>query len=280
MKSGWTFRIFACLMVIFFQSRFLAGQMKPEGHTVRLNGMEMYYETCGEGEPLVLLHGFTGTGRSWAPFIDSLGAHYRLIIPDMRGHGGSTNPAGVFTHRQSALDIYALLDSLGINKFSGIGSSSGGMTLLHMATQKPGRAEALILIGATIYFPEQARVIMRGRDPDSIPTERIESMRKAHTHGDSQIRTLLQNFYDFRISYEDMNFTGPLLSTIQARTLIVHGDRDEYFPVEIPLRMYESIPRSYLWIVPNGGHGPVGGDMRPVFTRTALDFLGGRWEKK
>ena len=105
-------------------------------------------------------------------------------------------------------------------------------------------------------------------------------MRQTHVHGDKQVRNMLQNFYDFRNSYEDMNFTGPLLSTIKARTLIIHGDRDEFFPVEIPFEMYKYIPRSYLWIVPNGSHGPVGGEMKPVFEQTVLKFLGGEWEKK
>ena len=55
----------------------------------------------------------------------------------------------------------------------------------------------------------------------------------------------------------DMNFTGPYLSTITARTLIVHGDRDDFFPVEIPLQMYRSIPSAALWIIPNGTHVPI-----------------------
>jgi pimeloyl-ACP methyl ester carboxylesterase len=75
-------------------------------------------------------------------------------------------------------------------------------------------------------------------------------------------------------SYDDMNFTEPYLSTITARTLIVHGDRDEYFPVDIPVAMNRAIPRSALWIIPNGGHLPVLGELAPVFQEEALAFLG------
>lgn len=258
---------------------YLFAEGQTAGKTVPVNGIDLYYEEYGSGEPLVLLHGFSGTGDGWKQNLEAFSARYRVIVPDMRGHGRSTNPSGEFTHRQYARDVYALLDHLGIKRFSGIGSSSGGMTLLHMATQQPERVEAMILIGATIYFGEQAREIMRGRHPDSIPAERWEHLRRSYAHGDEQIRSMLRNFYEFKDSYEDMNFTGPLLSTIRARTLIVHGDRDEFFPVEIPYRMYENIPKSYLWIIPNGGHGPVGGAMRPVFERAALEFLGGEWEK-
>ena len=62
---------------------------------------------------------------------------YRLIIPDLRGHGRSTNPSGLFTHRQCAEDLFALLDQLEILRFKAVGISAGGNTLLHMATARP-----------------------------------------------------------------------------------------------------------------------------------------------
>lgn len=255
-------------------------QEPVQGQTASVNGMQMYYETHGQGDPLVLLHGFTGTGQSWNGFIDEFAAHYRLIIPDLRGHGRSTNPTGRFTHRQSALDIFALLDQLGIDKFKAMGTSTGGMTLTHMATQQPARVEAMVLIGSTIYFPEQARAIMRQTSPETASPERWDHLRRNHKHGDDQIRALLTQFNNFKDSYDDMNFTPPYLSTITARTLIMHGDRDRFFPVSIPVEMYGAIPDSYLWIVPNGGHQPNYGKWLPVFTRIALEFLRGDWESR
>jgi pimeloyl-ACP methyl ester carboxylesterase len=76
-------------------------------------------------------------------------------------------------------------------------------------------------------------------------------------------------------SYDDMNFTRPYLSTITARTLIIHGDRDRFFPVEIPVEMYQSIPNSALWIIPNGGHVPIHGGRVP-FVSKAVEFLAER----
>jgi pimeloyl-ACP methyl ester carboxylesterase len=69
-----------------------------------------------------------------------------------------------------------------------------------------------------------------------------------------------------------MNFTAPFLATITARTLIVHGDRDQFFPVEIPYEMYRSILKSFLWIIPRGGHVPIF-DADVPFVSTALKFL-------
>ena len=93
------------------------------------------------------------------------------------------------------------------------------------------------------------------------------------------IRALINQFHGFKDSYDDMNFTSPYLSTIQARTFVVHGDRDQFFPVSIPVEMYRSIPKSFLWIVPNGGHVPIYGDNEEIFTKKAMEFLNGDWEK-
>ena len=167
-------------------------QTGPEVQRAQVNGIEMTYRVRGTGDPLVLLHGFGGCGLVWDPFIERLAQSYRLIIPDLRGHGGSTNPVGTFTHRQAASDVLALLDQLGHPRVRAMGISTGGMTLLHIAT------------------------------------------------------------------------------------LIVHGDRDEFFPVNIPVEMYRAVPRSELWIVPGGGHVPIFGPGEAEFVRVVLRFLRGQ----
>jgi pimeloyl-ACP methyl ester carboxylesterase len=74
-------------------------------------------------------------------------------------------------------------------------------------------------------------------------------------------------------SYDDLNFTPPQLAKITASTLIVYGDRDPFYPVEMAVDMYRAIPKSALWIVPKGGHGPVFFGAAPKFAQTALTFL-------
>ena len=87
--------------------------------------MQMSYVDAGEGEPLLLLHGYTGASSDWAVYFDELAGQYRLIIPDLREHGRSTNPSGEYTQRQAARDVQALLDHLGIERFQAIGASGG-----------------------------------------------------------------------------------------------------------------------------------------------------------
>jgi pimeloyl-ACP methyl ester carboxylesterase len=194
--------------------------------TIPVNGIEMYCETRGEGDPLVLLHGGGGVGANWNLIFKEPPTSYKLIVPDLRGHGRSTNPSKEFTFRQSALDVFALLDHYGIERFQAIGLSMGAKTLLHLATQQPARVEAMVLVSATPYFPDQTRAIMRQLSSGSYSEAEWQQMREWHKHGDEQIRALWQLPDLFKNSYTDMNFTPPYLSTVMARTLIVHGDRD------------------------------------------------------
>jgi pimeloyl-ACP methyl ester carboxylesterase len=232
----------------------------------------MYYEEYGAGEPLVLLHGFGGSAKNWHPFIDELSQHHRLIVVDLRGHGHSTNPANRFTHRQAAVDTFYLLDNMGIDRFSAMGISSGGMTLLHMATSQPKRVESMVLVSATSHFTDQARTIFRDTSFERMPRYVQEMYRESAVRGDAQVRQLIEQFKAFHDNHDDMNFSASDLSTILARTLIVHGERDRFFPVEIAADIHRSIPHAALWIVPGGDHVPIYESEVP-FTPTALQFL-------
>ena len=92
------------ISMLALPARFLIadGELPPQGHVAKLNDMEMYYEIHGkaDGDPLVLLHGFLASGTMWQRFLDDLGPHFKVIVPDLRGHGRSTNPSKKFTHRQ------------------------------------------------------------------------------------------------------------------------------------------------------------------------------------
>jgi pimeloyl-ACP methyl ester carboxylesterase len=244
------------------------------GHTVRINNIEMYFEEYGVGKPLVLLHGFGGCAQNWHPFTAKLSERQRLIVVDLRGHGHSTNPENKFTHREAASDVFLLLEKLGIGHFSAMGISSGGMTLLHMATSQPKRIDSMVLISATSYFPDQARAILRGASFGNMPRQVQEMYRECATRGDAQIHQLITQFNALHKNYDDMNFTAQSLSTITARTLVVHGDRDRFFPVEISLSIYRSIPDAALWIIPGGDHVPIYDSTVP-FTSTVLQFLNG-----
>ena len=198
-------------------------QISAPGHTVQINNIEMYYEEYGFGKPLLLLHGFGGCSQNWHPFTARLSEHHRLIVVDLRGHGYSTNPENKFTHREAASDVFLLLEKLGIDQFSAMGMSSGGMTLLHMATSQPNRIDSMVIISATTHFPDQARAIMRRASFVTMPQQVQEMYRECAKRGDEQIRQLIIQFNALHENYDDMNFNAKSLSTITARTLIVRA---------------------------------------------------------
>lgn len=246
--------------------------IRPPGRIETVNGQQLYFEVHGTGEPLLLLHGFSGFSQDWVPSLAQWGTEFQLILPDLRGHGRSGILSQPFRHQDAAADMLALLDHLGIHTCKGVGISAGGNVLLHMATRQPDRITSMVLVSATPYFPPQARSIMN-QYGDNLPEEQCEILRRRHPGGDEQIKAILTSAKSFATSHDDLNFTPPLLSTIKARTFIIQGDRDPLYPVELSLEMAKAIPNSRLWIVPNAGHGPVIGSRWSEFVQSASAFL-------
>lgn len=245
--------------------------------TVRVGEVELYYERHGEGEPLVFLHGFTGHGGDWRFIGDELAAHRQVIAPDLRGHGRSSNPSTQFLFRDAAQDVRGLLRSLGLSRVKAIGISGGGITLMHMALQDPGCLEAMILVSAPPHFPDEARAIMRAVPVEPRSPSDWAELRQRHPGGDVQVAALMRQARGFADCYDDVHFTPEVLQRISAETLIVFGDRDPLYPVRLACELRASIPRSYLWVVPNGGHGPVFGAQAASFLQTADAFFSGSW---
>ena len=176
--------------------------------------------------------------------------------------------------------MYALLDHLEINTTNAMGISMGGVTLLHMATQRPERIDSMVLIGAASYESAGGREIARSIDLNNIPEDQMRQYREVHKHGDRQIIAMLELSTTGADDYESTAFTPPYLSTIKANTLIVHGERDRRVPISIALEMYKAIPASSLWIVPNGGHVPIRDFYEANFIKVTEAFVLGQMTRR
>ncbi len=252
-----------------------AQAQKAPVRTVALGDIEMAYREVGAGEPLLLLHGFGGCADlTWAPFVDTLAAHYRVILPDLRGHGRSTNPGGTFTHRQSAADVLALLDALGVGRVRAMGISAGGMTLLHAARSAPERFERLVIIGVGTTVSDETRAWMRATSLETVPPPVAADYRACAAQGEAQAAALAAQFARFADAPGPDVFAPLDLAKATAPTLLVQGDRDVFFPVEQIARIYRALPDAQLWVIPGGDHVPIY-DPAVAFSAAALRFLAG-----
>lgn len=255
------------------------GQVKvnPGGKFFNYNGIKIYYEDTGAGEPLLLLHNFIGNADQWKPYVETYSKQFRTIAIDMIGHGRSDfheKDSTFLKPGRYAKIVLALLDSLKLYKVNAIGASSGGITLLHLNTWQPGRFKSVITIGAQIYFSEYWREWVR-------KTGLNQLMEYAKPHGPGKQLVLAKEVWQTQHIYGDPSFTPDILNTIKANWLIVQGDNDEGVPLQQALDLHQYITNSRLWIVPNGGHLPhLNPDFQPEFLKMSLEFLTGKWGKK
>lgn len=116
--------------------------------TIQLDGVSFYFEEHGAGEPLLLLHGLGSSGQDWELVAPRLAAHYRVLVPDVRGHGRSDKPAGAYGVPLFARDIAALCDRLGLTAVHVVGLSMGGMIAFELAVRRPELVRSLVIVNS------------------------------------------------------------------------------------------------------------------------------------
>jgi len=121
--------------------------VQPEVGAASVNGTQLYYETLGEGHPLVLIHGGYMDRRMWDDQFHAFAEHYRVIRYDVRGFGKSELPPVPYADRQ---DLYDLLTFLGIDKTYLLGLSLGGVIAIDFTLEHPNMVDALILVGSPV----------------------------------------------------------------------------------------------------------------------------------
>jgi pimeloyl-ACP methyl ester carboxylesterase len=114
-----------------------------------VNGLQMYYEVHGSGEPLVLLHGAFATIDLWEPILTTLAENHRVIAVEFQGHGRTADIERPFSYEEFADDIATLMDHLGIAHADVVGYSMGGNTGLHLALRRPDLVRKLVAISAS-----------------------------------------------------------------------------------------------------------------------------------
>jgi pimeloyl-ACP methyl ester carboxylesterase len=124
--------------------------VKGAGHYAEVNGINLYYEIHGDGQPLVLLHGGLGSGEMFGPVLPQLAARRQVIAVDLQGHGRTADIDRPIDVRLMADDIAALIDHLELDRPDVVGYSLGGGVALHTATKHPAQVRRLVVVSANI----------------------------------------------------------------------------------------------------------------------------------
>ncbi len=142
---------------------------------MNVNGVNYHVEVMGTGAPLVLLHGFTGSSVNWREHVPALAQHYRVIMPDLLGHGRTDAPADPtrYAMAHAAADVVALLDALVGDPVHLLGYSMGGRLALYIAVHYPQKIRTLTLESSSPGLRTEAERAAR-RERDNALAARIE----------------------------------------------------------------------------------------------------------
>ena len=258
---------------------------------VRLpNGTSLSYVELGEanGQPLLLLHGFTDSSRSWslmAPYL----ATYRLLIPDQRGHGGSDAPACCYNCSQFAHDALLFLDALGISQVAVAGHSLGSMVGISLAAEKPERVSKLVLIGSTALVPvrrgdwlydsvaaleeplDPSCEFIREWHPANQPTPVDPVFAEAVREEFMAIPLHVWRGVMCELAYVPV---GRHAQDVTAPVLVLSSAKDPLFPAEHHRSLLAAFPQAQAHVFAELGHNPIWEDPEAVAS-AMIPFLDG-----
>lgn len=216
-----------------------------------VNGIQLYYATAGEGEPVVLLHGGLANSDYWGKQVAALAKHHKVIVVDSRGHGRSTRDSRPYSYDLMSDDVVALLDHLKIAKADIVGWSDGGIIGIDLAIRHPTRVNRI--------FSFAPNTKTSGVKPD---TEKNPVFASYIERAGNEYRKLSKTPDQYDAFVEQIshmwgtqpNWSDEDLKKITAPVVIVDGDHDEAIVREHLEYIANTIPNAGLLILPNTSH--------------------------
>jgi pimeloyl-ACP methyl ester carboxylesterase len=228
-----------------------------------VNGLKMYYEIYGQGNPLVLIHGGGSTIQtSFEKIIPLLAMKRKVIAVEMQAHGRTNDRNADLTFEQDADDIAVLLKNLNIDKADFFGFSNGGTTTIQIAIRHPGIVNKMILGSALAKrngVPGWFWEFMSNAKLDNMP-EQLKAGYKSVAPDPNGLQVMHDRDAKRMVNFKDI--PDEQIKSIKARTLIIVGDKDVITP-EHALELHRQIANSELAIIP-GGHGQYIGEATTI----------------
>ena len=275
-----------------------------ETREITLHGNRVSYRSAGDGEEVVVLvHGITGSGETWADVIPALAEEFTVLAPDLLGHGASAKPRGDYSLGAYASGVRDLVAALGHDRATVVGHSLGGGVAMQLAYQFPERCDRLVLVSSGGLGREVHPLLRAAALPGSewvLPVVCATQLRDA---GDAVWQTLgrvglragtdLQELWRGYASLADrdaqqafvhtlrtivdgggqrVSATDRLYLAAELPTLIVWGEADPIIPVAHGLEAHAAIPGSRLEVFERAGHFPHRSDPER-FADVLVDFV-------
>lgn len=251
------------------------GNVPTEGFVERPDGARIHYQVAGQGEPLLLIHGYPLSEELFSRNREALSESYQVITPTLRGYGMSEAPDNTATIQTYAEDMLALMDELGVQQAIIGGMSMGGPITFEMYRQAPERFKGMILIDtiAAPAGPPEAGLwngvaeLAQNEDVSAL----VPALMKDMLTGDTRMNMpeqveFLSNIFE-QASLEaavaganalaNRPDSQPTLSTITVPTLILVGLEDTVYPFEIAQMMNDAIANSELVILDGASHAAI-----------------------
>jgi len=256
-----------------------------------VNGIKICYEIKGEGEPVILVHGFGDRKEHWRAQFGELSEHFQVIRFDNRGAGKSDRPDGVYSMELFADDINGLLDYLNLKKTHIIGHSLGGMIVQNFVLKYPKRTKKIVLINTIAGIVPPGALPDQGieyyvnksikdnkslqKDPLNLFIERakksysrefwkqMKENPKKKFHNIWSVEDLVEEKTAHSLTERDYYHLGEVLKThntydrlheIKNEVLIIAADKDRTIPLVITQRIHEKLPNSKFIVIENAGH--------------------------
>jgi len=242
------------------------------GEYVDIAGLKTWYDTAGEGDPLVLLHGGLVTNETWAAQMPVFAESFRVLAPERRGHGHTPDVEGPLNYRDMADDTIGFLETVVKEPAHVVGWSDGGIIGLMVAAQRPDLVRKLVAIGAIATHEAD----VPGADgflelePDDASLAMFRGLYAAHSpDGPDHFPVVFAKFAEMARTQPDI--TDEELARITAPTLVLASD-DDLMLLEHTVHIYRAIPNSELAIIPGTSHALVMEKPDHV-NRVVLDFL-------
>jgi pimeloyl-ACP methyl ester carboxylesterase len=273
------------------------------------DGVELYWEEAGAGEPLLFVHEFAGDHRSWAKQVEHFSRRFRCLTYAARGYPPSQVPREMAAYSQAiaVADEVAVLDAAGVEAAHAVGLSMGGFAVLHLVLRHPARVRSAVVAGAGYGAqPERQEQFRRESNAIADAFDRDGSARVAEGYAVGPARVQLQNknpeaWRDFQAALAAHDATGAAMTmrgvqaarpslyaladelrAIRTPVLILAGDEDEG-SLEPSLMLKRAIPSAGLAILPRSGHTLNLEEpelFNEVVERFIADVDAGRWKER